>query len=115
MDFQSYVTLEFTQRQGYHQTRHFDFGIEYKPRLVNFKINCLLDEIYIELSVVFLKSFSIFMSPTSKKLTGHIGFGLCVRPSVRVCIPHGKIAETRFFSWPSYLPTWNYTPLINSE
>ena len=24
----------------------------------------------------------VIMPPTSKKLTGHIGFGLCVRPSV---------------------------------
>ena len=55
----------------------------------------------------------IFMPPTSKKLTGHIGFGLCVRPSVRpfvrlsrtvharvlkfhLWIPHEKIADTRF-------------------
>ena len=51
------------------------------------------------------------MPPTLKKLTGHIGFGLCVRASVRpfienracqgfeiyIWIPHGKIADTRFF------------------
>ena len=55
-----------------------------------------------------------FMSPTLKKLTGHIGFGLCMHASVRACIrssrtmharvlkfhrwiPHGKIADTRLF------------------
>ena len=29
------------------------------------------------------KRTHIFMPPTSKKLTGHIGLGLCVCPSVR--------------------------------
>ena len=51
------------------------------------------------------------MPPTSKKSTGHIGFELCVRPSVQnmhgisyepcmliyIWIPHGKIADTHFF------------------
>ena len=55
----------------------------------------------------------LVMPPTSKKLTGHIGFGWCVRPSVRasvrsrtvharvlkfhIWIPHGKIFDIRFF------------------
>ena len=52
----------------------------------------------------------IIIPPTSKKLTGHIGIGLSVRPSVRssrtvharvlkfyIWIPHGKIADTHFF------------------
>ena len=56
------------------------------------------------------------MPPTSK-LTGHIGFGLCERASSRslrtvharvlkfhIWIPHGKIADRRFVSCPSYLP-----------
>ena len=64
------------------------------------------------------------MPPTSKKLTGRIVFGLSVRASVRssktvharvlkfhIWIPHGKIADTRFFSCPSYLPFWSYAPL----
>ena len=64
------------------------------------------------------------MPPTSKKLTGHIGFGLSVRPSVRlsktvharvlkfhIWIPHGKIFDARFFSCPSYLSFWSYAPL----
>ena len=58
------------------------------------------------------------MPPTSKKLWEHIGFGLSVRVCVRACvrasvrkkknehagdlkfpiwIPHGKIADARFF------------------
>ena len=54
--------------------------------------------------------FSLIMPPTSKKLTGHIGFGLCVCASVRasktvharvlkfhIWIPHGKIGDTFFF------------------
>ena len=60
----------------------------------------------------------ISMPPTSKKLTGYIGFGLCVRASVRlsvrssrtvharvlkfhIWISHGKIAGPYFFSGPS--------------
>ena len=69
------------------------------------------------------------MPQTSKKLTGHIDFGLCVRPSVRSRIvharvlkfqiwnPHGKIFDTRFFffSCPRYLPSWSYDPLKKPE
>ena len=62
-------------------------------------------------------SNDVVMPPTSKKLTGHIGFGLCMCPSIRsrtvharvlkfhIWIPHGKIVDTHFFfSLPSYLP-----------
>ena len=50
-----------------------------------------------------------FMPPTSKKLTGHIGFGLSIHPSVgsrtvharvlkfQIWIPHGKIFDAHFF------------------
>ena len=54
--------------------------------------------------------YIFFMPPTSKKLREHIGFGLSVRASIRssktvharvlkfhIWIPHGKIADTRFF------------------
>ena len=68
------------------------------------------------------------MPPTSKKLTGPIGFGLFVRVSVHACvrssktvhatvlkfhmwIPYGKIFDARFFSCPSYLPFWSCAPL----
>ena len=52
------------------------------------------------------------MPPTSKKLTGHIGFGLCVSPFIKIStsrtvharvlkfhtwILHGKIADSHFF------------------
>ena len=73
----------------------------------------------------------IFMPPTSKKLTEHIGFGLSILACVHlsktvrarvlkfhIWIPHGKIADTRFFfflSCPSYLPFWSYAPLKKSE
>ena len=30
-------------------------------------------------------------------------------------IPHGKIADTCYFSCPSYLPFWSYAPLKKSE
>ena len=33
-----------------------------------------------------LEEFTVIMPPTSKKLTGHIGFELCVRPSVRAFV-----------------------------
>ena len=59
---------------------------------------------------------------------GHIGFGLSFRASIclskTVCtrvlkfhiwIPYGKIAETSFFSCPSYLPFWSYAPLKKSD
>ena len=62
---------------------------------------------------VCIFSEHIFMPPTSKKLTGHIGFGLCVHPCVRPSVrsrtmharvlkfhiwnPHGKIFDTFFF------------------
>ena len=74
----------------------------------------------------------IFMPPTSKKLTGHIGFWLSLHASIHVCIrlsrtvhdrvlkfhiwiPHIKIADTHFFSCPSYLPFLSYAPLKNSK
>ena len=71
------------------------------------------------------------MPPTSKKLKGHIDFGLSIRVCIcaSVCllktlfdachilctvharvlkfhmwIPHGKIADPYYFSCPSYLP-----------
>ena len=64
---------------------------------------------------------TLFMPPTSKM--GHIGFGLCVCPSVcsrtvharvlkfHIWIPHGKLFDTHFFSCPSYLPFWSYAAL----
>ena len=65
------------------------------------------------------------MPPTSKK--GAYWFQV-VHASVRasktvparvlkfhIWIPHGKIADTRFFSCPSYLPFWSYAPLEKSE
>ena len=65
---------------------------------------------------------SVIMPPTTKKFTGHIGFGLCVGPSVHqepcmlgfwnfIWIPHGKIFDTRFFSCLSYLPFRSYAAL----
>ena len=63
------------------------------------------------------------MSQTSKKLTAHIGFGLCIRlythPSIQEpCMlgfwsfMYGFLMEKYlthiFFSCPSYLPFWNY-------
>ena len=74
-----------------------------------------------------------FIMPlTSKKLTGHIGFGWCICPSVspsvhssrtvharvlkfHIWIPHGKIVDAHFFSCLSYLPFWSYAPLKKSE
>ena len=32
-----------------------------------------------------------------------------------IWIPHGKIADAYFFSFPSYLPFWSYAPLKKSE
>ena len=72
------------------------------------------------------------MPPTSKTLTGHIGFELCVPACIRsfvknrgacrvlkfhIWIHHGKIADECccFFSCLSYLPFWSYAPLKKSE
>ena len=77
----------------------------------------------------------IIMPPTSKKLTGHIGFGLSVRPSVHPSV-HGcvhvsvrqkpcmlgfwnfiygflveKYLTHVFFLVLSYFPFWSYAPL----
>ena len=70
------------------------------------------------------------MPPTLKKLEGHIAFGLsvclsvcvCVCASVNflvnarvlkihVCIPHEKIVDPYFFSYPSYAPFLCNVPL----
>ena len=75
----------------------------------------------------FLETIVVLMLPTSKKLTGHIGFRLSMRVSVRasvrsrimharvlkflIWIPHGKIFDKVFFFCPSYLPFWSYEPL----
>ena len=66
----------------------------------------------------------VFMPPTSKKLTGHICFGLCVcvRPfknqharvlKFHMWLPHGQIFDTRFFfffvrviSFSEVIPLW---------
>ena len=68
------------------------------------------------------------MPPTSKKLTGHIGYGLCIHASVRssrtvhagvfkvhIRIPHGKIIDAYVFSCTSYIPFWSYAPLKKSR
>ena len=71
--------------------------------------------------------FMSYYAPNFEKVERHVGFGLCVRPSVRapvrsrtvyarvlkfhIWIPHGKIFDTRLFSCPSYLPFWSYAPL----
>ena len=75
------------------------------------------------------------MPPTLKKLTGHIGFGLCVRPSVHACMRPSirlrtvharvlnfiygflmeKIFDTHFFSCTSYLPFLSNAPLKKSD
>ena len=34
-------------------------------------------------SLILLETAVLLCPPTSKQLTGHIGIGLCVRPSVR--------------------------------
>ena len=41
---------------------------------------------------------------------------LCARVlKFPIWIPHGKIADTCFLSWLSYLPFWSYAPLKKSE
>ena len=71
-----------------------------------------------------LRALALVMPPTSKKLTGHIGFGLSVRSSktvharvlkFHIWIPHAKIADLYFFSCLSNLPFWSYAPLKKSE
>ena len=57
----------------------------------------------IMMMMIMMMPFVVVMPPTSKKLTGHIGYGLCVRLCVRssktvharvlkfhIWIPHGK-------------------------
>ena len=65
------------------------------------KGKCLLSS---QLKVCFRVNFRLFIPPTSKKLTGHIGFELSVRQEpcrvlkFHVWILHGKIADIFFFS-----------------
>ena len=70
-------------------------------------------------------------APTSKKLTGHIGFGLCVRPSVHPSVQEPcmlgfcifiyglhmeNIWHIFFLSKLSpFLPFWSYAPLKKSQ
>ena len=75
------------------------------------------------------KGTSINMPQTSKKLTGHIGFGLSVRSSktvharvlkFHIWIPHGKIADTLFFFFSRLSPflwktPWNLMHAISYE
>ena len=67
-----------------------------------------------------------FYAPNLEKVGEHIGFGLCVRSSVRpsvrskknqarvlkfhIWIPHQKIAYPYFFSRLNYLPLPSYAP-----
>ena len=70
--------------------------------------------VYRNHAAALIRPFYFFMPPTSKKLTRHIGFRLCVRASVHVSIhssrtlharilkfhtwiPHGKIVDVLFF------------------
>ena len=72
----------------------------------------------------------IIMPPTSKKLTGHIGFRLCIRVCVQlsilssrtvharvlnfhIWIPHGKIADTLFFFLSELSPFLELCPFEN--
>ena len=66
-------------------------------------------------------AFPNYMS--SKKLTGHVGFGLSVHSSrnmqarvlkFHIWIPHGKMANTHLFL-SELSPVWSYAPLNVSE
>ena len=56
------------------------------------------------------------MSPTSKKLTGHIGFGLSASVHARVLnfhiwIPHGKIFDAYLFFLSELSPFLELCPI----
>ena len=65
---------------------------------------------------------TFIMPPTSKKLIGHIRFGLCVHPSIRsrtvharvlkfhIWIPHGKIFDTCFIFLSEFSPFLELCP-----
>ena len=65
------------------------------------------------------------MPPNSKKLTGHIGFGMCVRPSGRSCMlgfwtfiygfPLKKIFDTHLFFLSQLSPFLELCPFEKSE
>ena len=83
---------------------------------------------YTQLQVVYLQQkLQVIMPPTSKKLMGHIGFGLSICPCVHASVCQEpsmlgfwnfiygffmeKYLNTCFFSCPSYLPFWSYALL----
>ena len=48
------------------------------------------------------------MPPASKKLTGHIGFGLLVRPSVRACIHSSRTVHARVLKFHIWIRLGKY-------
>ena len=61
----------------------------------------------------------LFMPPTSKKLMGHIGFGLCVHLFDRLRTVHAMVSKFHIYGFLvekylthfSYLPFWSYASL----
>ena len=69
MIFQFWVILELIGSHGKRQIKHFDFGVDYKRNGWTYhfqyqllEIFGLLEEIYIEASVAFLKYFGTVLS-----------------------------------------------------
>ena len=106
-------------------------GLDFGDLDLIFKVTTLYNEGCVQWEGGYLISIAYyrFMSPTSKKLREHIGFGLSVHSSVRssktvharvlnfhiIWIPHGKIVDAPFFSCLSCLPFWSYAPLKKPE
>ena len=52
---------------------------------------------------VFEDNLGIIMPPTSKKLWGHIGFGLCVRTSIRHFLMHAISYEPCMLGFSNFI------------
>ena len=125
-----WVVLNVSLLEGWaHEGELLQERSQTQKYLDHMSITCILCK-FLKLSWIRSTNYCkihVIMPPTSKKLTGHIGFGLCVRPCVRACvlssktvyawvlkfhtwIPRGKIFDARLFSCPSYLPS-GVTPI----
>ena len=71
--------IRYTQTEKYESRLGSKFSKEKKRKFLVITRWLL---VYSRKYLVISKSFLVNMPPTSKKLTGYIGFGLCVRPCV---------------------------------
>ena len=57
----------------------------------------------------------LVMLPASKKLTGHIGFGLCERASVRASVRSSRTVHARVLKFHIWIPHGEIADVLLSE